>query len=260
MLTNQGPKVLEFNARFGDPECQAILMRLKSDLLDALEAVVDEKLDRVELEWDPRPAVTVVMASEGYPGHYERGRVINNLEEAERMADVKVFHAGTSLRSDPTLGRDGRAMTDGGRVLGVTALGDTLAQAQARAYEATRAIRFNGAWYRRDIADRASSRARPACPLSPPPGRPECGMVDGQWSLGRPGPSRQPSRPIAHRLARIWGQAAGRRLTVAAGAGAGRGAVAGGRARARAGGRRRGGGGRRAGRRGRVAGGREDLG
>jgi len=155
MLTNQGPKVLEFNARFGDPECQAVLMRLKSDLLDALEAVVDERLDRVELEWDPRPAVTVVMASEGYPGPYERGRTINNLEEAERMRDVKVFHAGTALRSDPTLGRDGRAITDGGRVLGVTALGETLAEAQARAYEATRAIRFNGAWYRRDIADRA---------------------------------------------------------------------------------------------------------
>ena len=104
MLTNQGPKVLEFNVRFGDPECQAILMRLKSDLLDALEAVVDEKLDRVELAWDPRPAVTVVMASEGYPGHYERGRVINNLEEADRMEDVKVFHAGTAFRTDPTLG------------------------------------------------------------------------------------------------------------------------------------------------------------
>lgn len=162
MLTNQGPKVLEFNVRFGDPECQAVLFRLKSDLLDALEAVVDERLDRVELEWDARPAVTVVMASEGYPGHYERGRVINNLEEAERMKDVKVFHAGTSLRSDPTLGRDGRVVTDGGRVLGVTAIGDTLAQAQTLAYEAARAIRFNGGWYRRDIADRALKATGPA--------------------------------------------------------------------------------------------------
>ncbi len=162
MLTNQGPKVLEFNARFGDPECQAVLMRLKSDLLDALEAVVDETLDRVELAWDPRPAVTVVMASEGYPGHYERGRVINNLEEAARMEDVKVFHAGTAFRTDPTLGRDGRVVTDGGRVLDVTALGDTLAEAQARAYEAARAIRFNGAWYRRDIADRALKPTRPS--------------------------------------------------------------------------------------------------
>ena len=124
MLTNQGPKVLEFNVRFGDPECQAVLMRLKSDLFEALDAVVDERLDTVTLEWDPRPAVTVVMASEGYPGHYERDRVINNLEEAERMPDVKVFHAGTALRTDPQLGRDGRIVTDGGRVLDVTALGD----------------------------------------------------------------------------------------------------------------------------------------
>jgi phosphoribosylamine--glycine ligase len=155
MLTNQGPKVLEFNVRFGDPECQVLLMRLQGDLLDALEAVVAEQLDTVDLTWDPRPAVTVVMASEGYPGHYERGRVINNLEQAERMPDVKVFHAGTALRTDPIQGRDGRIVTDGGRVLDVTALGETLADAQARAYEAVRAIRFAGAWYRRDIAARA---------------------------------------------------------------------------------------------------------
>ncbi len=161
MLTNQGPKVLEFNVRFGDPECQAILMRMKSDLLDALEAVVDERLDRLELEWDPRPAVTVVMASEGYPGHYERGRVINNLEQAEKMEDVKVFHAGTALRSDPALGRDGRVVTDGGRVLDVTARGETLQAARDRAYEAARAIRFAGGWYRRDIAERALKATRP---------------------------------------------------------------------------------------------------
>ena len=155
MLTNQGPKVLEFNVRFGDPECQAVLMRLKSDLFEALDAVVDERLDTVELVWDKRPAVTVVMASEGYPGSYERDRVINNLEEADRMPDVKVFHAGTALRADPTGGRDGRVVTDGGRVLNVTALGDTLADAQHRAYEAVRSIRYSGAWYRRDIADKA---------------------------------------------------------------------------------------------------------
>src|SRR5882757_165685 len=93
MLTNQGPKVLEFNVRFGDPECQAVLLRLKSDLFEALDAVVDERLDTVSLEWDPRPAVTVVMASEGYPGHYERDRVINNLEETDRMDDVKIGRA-----------------------------------------------------------------------------------------------------------------------------------------------------------------------
>ncbi len=160
MLTNQGPKVLEFNVRFGDPECQVVLMRLKSDLLDALEAVVDERLETINLEWDPRPALTVVMASEGYPGHYERGRVINNLEEAERMPDVKVFHAGTALRTDTLQGRDGRIVTDGGRVLNVTALGNTLADAKARAYEAARAIRFAGAWYRHDIGDRAIREAR----------------------------------------------------------------------------------------------------
>lgn len=117
MLTNQGPKVLEFNVRFGDPECQAILMRLKSDLFDALEAVVDGRLDEVALEWDPRPSVTVVLASEGYPGAYERAKTINGLDDADRIEDVKVFHAGTALRSDPTLGRDGRVVTDGGRVL-----------------------------------------------------------------------------------------------------------------------------------------------
>jgi phosphoribosylamine--glycine ligase len=155
MLTNQGPKVLEFNVRFGDPECQAVFMRLKSDLLEALEAVVDERLGSIDLRWDPRPAVTVVMASEGYPGHFERDRVINNLEEAERMPNVKVFHAGTALRTDPLLGRDGRIVTDGGRVLDVTALGSSLAEAQSRAYEAVRSIRFAGGWYRRDIAARA---------------------------------------------------------------------------------------------------------
>ena len=160
MLTNQGPRVLEFNVRLGDPETQALLMRLKSDLFEALDAVVDERLDTVTLEWDQRSSVTVVMAAEGYPGHSERDRVINNLEEAERMPDVKVFHAGTALRTDPNTGRDGRIVTDGGRVLNVTALGDTLADAQARAYAACRAIRFTGGWYRRDIAQRALDPGR----------------------------------------------------------------------------------------------------
>jgi phosphoribosylamine--glycine ligase len=156
MLTNQGPKVLEFNVRFGDPETQVVLMRLKSDLLEVVEAAVDDRLDAVTLDWDPRPAVTVVMASEGYPGNYERDGLIQNLEVAERMPDVKVFHAGTTLRADPALGREGRIVSDGGRVLNVTALGATLEEAQARAYEAVRAIKFPGAWYRRDIAGRAS--------------------------------------------------------------------------------------------------------
>jgi phosphoribosylamine--glycine ligase len=155
MLTNQGPKVLEFNVRFGDPETQVLLMRLRSDLLEVLEAAADERLDSLALEWDKRPAVTVVMASEGYPGHYERDRLIQNLEAIERMPDVKVFHAGTTLRADAVSGREPRIVTDGGRVLSVTALGAELAEAQARAYEAARAIKFPGAWYRRDIAGRA---------------------------------------------------------------------------------------------------------
>jgi phosphoribosylamine--glycine ligase len=154
MLTNQGPKVLEFNVRFGDPETQVVLMRLDGDLLELLDAAVDDRLDSVTINWDPRPAVTVVMASEGYPGHYERERVIQNLEVVERMPDIKVFHAGTTLRADAASGREGRIVTDGGRVLNVTALGASLEEARARAYEAARAIKFPGAWYRRDIAGR----------------------------------------------------------------------------------------------------------
>jgi phosphoribosylamine--glycine ligase len=154
MLTHQGPKVLEFNVRLGDPECQAVLMRLKSDIVDAMDAVIDGTLDQLELEWDPRPAVTVVMAAEGYPGPYERGKLIHGLDVAGAMPDVKVFHAGTSLRSEGP-GLPGRPVTDGGRVLSVTALGANLAEAQARAYEATRQVRFTGGWYRKDIGARA---------------------------------------------------------------------------------------------------------
>ncbi len=151
MVTNQGPRVLEFNVRFGDPECQPLLMRLQTDLLDLLEAAVDDRLDQFpeeQLVWDPRPAVCVVMASEGYPGTFAKGKTITGLGEAAQLPDTKVFHAGTK-RSD------GRIVTDGGRVLGVTALGDTLAAAKARAYQATRPIQFPGAFYRRDIGDKA---------------------------------------------------------------------------------------------------------
>ena len=149
MLTNQGPKVLEFNVRLGDPESQAVLMRLKTDLLDVLNAVVDERLDTIELQWDPRPASTVVMAADGYPGSYDRGRPINGLDDAALVDGVKVFHAGTTIRNEPQ-GR--RIVTDGGRVLDVTALGETLDIARDRAYQAVSAIRFTGAWYRSDIA------------------------------------------------------------------------------------------------------------
>jgi len=126
-------------------------MRLKTDLVDLLEAVVDDKLgefgeDRVE--WDPRPAVCVVMASQGYPGNFAKGRVISGLEEAAKLTDVKVFHAGTKLERN-------FIVTDGGRVLGVTALGETLADAKRRAYETIGRIQFQGAFYRHDIADKA---------------------------------------------------------------------------------------------------------
>jgi phosphoribosylamine--glycine ligase len=153
MLTVQGPRVLEFNCRFGDPETQALMLRLKSDLLDLLEAVADERLHEFEgrVEWDPRPAVCVVTCSGGYPGKYETGKVIAGIGDAEQLSDVKVFHAGTKLD-------EGRVVTDGGRVLGVTALGDDLAAAKARAYEAVKRITFPGMHYRTDIADKALKR------------------------------------------------------------------------------------------------------
>jgi phosphoribosylamine--glycine ligase len=149
MMTRQGPKVLEYNARFGDPECQPLLMRLKTDLVDVLEATVDGRLDEFDmLEWDPRPAVCVVMASEGYPGSYEKGRAIRGLEAAAELPDVKVFHAGTAMR-------DGQVVTAGGRVLNVTALGDNIAKAKLQAYTAVKRIRWDGAWCRKDISDKA---------------------------------------------------------------------------------------------------------
>ncbi len=151
MVTNQGPRVLEFNCRFGDPETQPLLMRLRTDLLDLLEAVVNDRLDEFsedKLAWDPRPAVCVVLASQGYPGHYAKGKIISGLAEAGKLPNIKVFHAGTKL--------DGRlVMTDGGRVLGITALGETLADAKKTAYEAAAKIHFPGAFYRKDIADKA---------------------------------------------------------------------------------------------------------
>ncbi len=148
MVTAGGPRVLEFNVRFGDPETQPILMRLKSDLLEVMLAVCDEKLDEVMLKWDPRPAVCVVMASGGYPGEYQKGKKITGIEDAEKLDSVKVFHAGTAMK-------DGDLVTAGGRVLGVTAMGDTIADAKKRAYEAVEKIKFEGAYYRRDIADKA---------------------------------------------------------------------------------------------------------
>ena len=148
MITAGGPRVLEFNVRFGDPETQPILMRLKSDLLEVLLAVCDSTLDQIKLEWDPRPAVCVVMASGGYPDDYQKGKKITGLEEAGKLEDVVVFHAGTKEQN-------GQIVTSGGRVLGVTALGSTIADAKAQAYQAVDKINFDGAYCRQDIADKA---------------------------------------------------------------------------------------------------------
>jgi len=148
MITPNGPKVLEFNCRFGDPECQPLMMRLKSDLVEAMLAVHDRKLDEIELKWDPRPAICVVAASGGYPGSFKSGMPISGIEKADAMADVKVFQAGTALK-------DGKVVSSGGRVLGVTAIGKTLADAQKRAYQAMSQIHFEGMHFRKDIGMQA---------------------------------------------------------------------------------------------------------
>jgi phosphoribosylamine--glycine ligase len=144
MITDQGPRVLEFNCRFGDPETQVILPRLKSDLLELFEATIDGTLDRTVIEWDERAAVTVVLASGGYPDKYEVGKAISGLETACPQA-VQIFHAGTRREN-------GAVVTAGGRVLAVTALGETIAAARAEAYKAAAQIHFEGCHYRRDIA------------------------------------------------------------------------------------------------------------
>jgi phosphoribosylamine--glycine ligase len=150
MLTSHGPRVLEFNARFGDPETQVYLVRLDNDLVELLEASLDGTLDNVSPRWNPQPAVCVVMASEGYPGSHATGRPIQGLEDAARLPNVKVFHAGTARK-------DEAIVTSGGRVLGVTAWADSLAEARNSAYQAVEMIRFKGAQYRRDIAAKALS-------------------------------------------------------------------------------------------------------
>jgi phosphoribosylamine--glycine ligase len=145
IITGDGPRVLEFNCRFGDPETQVLLPRMKSDLLPLLEATIDGKIEVSAIEWDTRAAVTVVLASGGYPGKYERGKSISGLDQAAKLEDVQIFHAGTK--------RDGSDVkTVGGRVLAVTALGSTLETARARAYEAVSRIDFENCHYRRDIA------------------------------------------------------------------------------------------------------------
>jgi phosphoribosylamine--glycine ligase len=148
MITDAGPKVIEFNCRFGDPETQPLMMRLKTDLFEVLMAVAEGRLDRITLEWDERPSLCVVATSKGYPGKYPTGQPITGIEKADALPHVKVFHAGTKIVND-------QLVTDGGRVLAVTALGDTIQQAQQRAYKAMDLIHFNGMHYRRDIGHQA---------------------------------------------------------------------------------------------------------
>jgi phosphoribosylamine--glycine ligase len=148
MLTKAGPKILEFNARFGDPETQVYLTRLENDLVELLDASVSGTLDKIELKWKPTASVCIVMASGGYPGNYAKGKIISGLDAAAQLPDVKVFHAGTANSGD-------EIVTNGGRVLGVTALGKDLRAAQATAYAAVEKIKFEGAHFRRDIAAKA---------------------------------------------------------------------------------------------------------
>ena len=148
MINGGEAKVLEFNARFGDPETQPIMARLETDLIEIIEAILAGKLSKIDIKWKPESAVCVVMASEGYPGNYAKGREITGLEKAAGHRNVIVFHSGTSLKN-------GKILTDGGRVLGVTGLGSVIAAAIDNAYAGVREISFEGAHYRRDIGARA---------------------------------------------------------------------------------------------------------
>jgi phosphoribosylamine---glycine ligase len=151
MIKDGEPKVLEFNVRFGDPEAQPLFMRMGSDLLPILEAVVDRRLHEVEIRWRPEPAVCVVMAAGGYPGPHDTGRPISGLEAVARLEDVMVFHAATALV-------EGKYVTNGGRVLGVTALGGDISSAMTRAYQAVQKIHWDGVHYRTDIGRKAIER------------------------------------------------------------------------------------------------------
>jgi len=148
VLTEEGPKVLEFNARFGDPETQVVLPRLKTDLVDILNAVIDGSLHKINIEWEDNAAVCVVVASGGYPGKYQKGKVISGLERLENMKGIIVFHAGTKFQ-------DGKIITSGGRVLGITAWDKTISKAKEKAYEGVEKIYFEDMYYRKDIAAKA---------------------------------------------------------------------------------------------------------
>jgi len=153
MITKDGPKTLEFNVRFGDPECQVLMSRLKSDVLPALIASAYGQLGNFDLRWHDDPAIVVVMAAKGYPGTYQKNTVIEGLDEAAKVEGVKVFHAGTALK-------DGKVVATGGRVLGVSAIGKTVSEAQARAYKAVDLIRWPEGFSRRDIGWRAIAREK----------------------------------------------------------------------------------------------------
>lgn len=173
MIKNGKAKVVEFNCRFGDPEAQPLLMRLRTDLVDIVEAVLEERLHEITLDIDPRPTVCVVMASGGYPGSYEKGKVITGLAKAAKQDSVIVFHAGTALQK-------GKTVTAGGRVLGVTALGNDLDEAINKAYDTVAMIKWPGCFYRRDIGAKAAKHTKAA--MQEDAGRANVGIVMGSDS------------------------------------------------------------------------------
>ena len=153
MITDKGPQLIEYNVRFGDPECQVMMLRLMSDLLPALIASRDGQLKNFDLRWYPRAALTVVMAANGYPGAYEKGSVINGLAEAAALDGVEIFHAGTKIEG-------GRIVANGGRVLNVCGTGTTIREAQTKAYAAINKIDWPQGFCRRDIGWRAIAREK----------------------------------------------------------------------------------------------------
>jgi phosphoribosylamine--glycine ligase len=157
MITKDGPKLIEYNVRFGDPECQVLMLRMMSDLVPALIAARDGQLKNFDLRWHPDAALTVVMAAKGYPGNYNKGSVIEGLDAAAQIEGVEIFHAGTKADG-------GRILANGGRVLNICALGKTVGEAQARAYAAIDRIRWPEGFCRRDIGSRAIERERAGTP------------------------------------------------------------------------------------------------
>jgi phosphoribosylamine--glycine ligase len=145
MMTSEGPKVVEYNTRFGDPETQVVLPRMKTDIIDVMNAVIDGTLDKIDLEFEDKAAVCVVLASEGYPVKYEKGKVISGLEAFDEIEDGYCFHAGTKFDEH------GNVVTNGGRVLGITAKGNTLKEARENAYKLTELVSFDGKYMRHDI-------------------------------------------------------------------------------------------------------------